>query len=156
MAKRILMVCLGNICRSPLADGLLLRKITERNLNAQVDSAGTANYHIGKAPDSRMIKTAAKFGTPIEFLRARQFTAQDFQNFDHILVMDRSNYSNVIALAQTEADQKKVNFFLDYLYPNQKSEVPDPYYGTLKDFEAVYQLVDEATDALIQKLFHEQ
>jgi len=155
LAKRILMVCLGNICRSPLADGLLLRKINERNLDAIVDSAGTANYHIGKAPDHRMIKTAAKFGTPIDFLRARQFTAQDFQNFDHILVMDRSNYHNVIALAQTEADQKKVNFFLDYLHPNQKSEVPDPYYGTLKDFEAVYQLVDDATDALIQKLLHE-
>ncbi len=155
MAKRILMVCLGNICRSPLADGILLRKIKAQKLDAIVDSAGTANYHIGKAPDSRMIKTAAKHGTSLEFLKARQFSASDFQNFDHILVMDQSNYNNVLALAKTEADQKKVNFFLDYLYPNQKSEVPDPYYGTLEDFEAVYQLVDNATDALIQKLFHE-
>ncbi len=155
MAKRILMVCLGNICRSPLADGLLLRKIKAQKLDAIVDSAGTANYHIGKAPDSRMIKTAAKHGTPLEFLRARQFIAADFQHFDHILVMDRSNYNNVLAQAKTEADQKKVNFLLDYLYPNQQSEVPDPYYGTLDDFEAVYQLVDNATDALIQKLFHE-
>ena len=72
------MVCLGNICRSPIADGLLLRKIKEQNLDAQVDSAGTANYHIGKAPDSRMIQTAAAHGTPIEFLRARQFSNQDF------------------------------------------------------------------------------
>jgi protein-tyrosine phosphatase len=150
------MVCLGNICRSPLADGLLLRKIKAQNLDAIVDSAGTANYHIGKAPDTRMISTAGKHGTQLDFLRARQFTSKDFEKFDHILVMDHSNYSNVLALAQNEADQKKVAFFLDYLHPNQQLDVPDPYYGTLEDFEAVYQLVDQATDALIQKLFHEQ
>ncbi len=155
MAKRILMVCLGNICRSPLADGLLLRKINAQNLDAIVDSAGTANYHIGKAPDARMIQTAAKHGTALEFLRARQFTYKDFQNFEHILVMDHSNQSNVLKLAQTQDDENKVEFLLDYLYPNQQLEVPDPYYGTSEDFEAVYQLVDQATDALIQKLFHE-
>jgi protein-tyrosine phosphatase len=150
------MVCLGNICRSPIADGLLLRKIKEQKLDAQVDSAGTANYHIGKAPDSRMIQTAAAHGTPIEFLRARQFSNQDFENFDHILVMDQSNYENVIRLAQSADDRNKVQFLLDYLYPNQKAAVPDPYYGSLEDFEQVYQLVDSATDALIQKLFHDQ
>ena len=114
------MVCLGNICRSPLADGILLRKIKEQNLDASVDSAGTANYHIGKAPDARMIKTAAKHGTPLDFLRARQFTAKDFQHFDHILVMDHSNHRNVLNLAQTKDDENKVEFFLDYLYPNQQ------------------------------------
>jgi protein-tyrosine phosphatase len=150
------MVCLGNICRSPIADGLLLRKIKEQKLDAQVDSAGTANYHIGKAPDSRMIQTAAAHGTPIEFLRARQFSNQDFENFDHILVMDQSNYENVIRLAQSADDRNKIQFLLDYLYPNQKAAVPDPYYGSLEDFEQVYQLVDSATDALIQKLFHDQ
>jgi protein-tyrosine phosphatase len=150
------MVCLGNICRSPIADGLLLRKIKEQNLDAQVDSAGTANYHIGKAPDSRMIQTAAAHGTPIEFLRARQFSNQDFENFDHILVMDQSNYENVIRLAQSADDRNKVQFLLDYLYPNQKAAVPDPYYGSLEDFEQVYQLVDTATDALILKLLHDQ
>ena len=150
------MVCLGNICRSPIADGLLLRKIKEQKLDAQVDSAGTANYHIGKAPDSRMIQTAAAHGTPIEFLRARQFSNQDFENFDHILVMDQSNYENVIRLAQSADDRNKIQFLLDYLYPNQKAAVPDPYYGSLEDFEQVYQLVDTATDALILKLFHDQ
>ena len=150
------MVCLGNICRSPIADGLLLRKIKEQKLDAQVDSAGTANYHIGKAPDSRMIQTAAAHGTPIEFLRARQFSNQDFENFDHILVMDQSNYENVIRLAQSADDRNKIQFLLDYLYPNQKAAVPDPYYGSLEDFEQVYQLVDSATYALIQKLFHDQ
>lgn len=149
------MVCLGNICRSPLADGLLLRKIKEQGLDVIVDSAGTANYHIGKAPDPRMIQTAAKHGTALEFLRARQFTSKDFQSFDHILVMDQSNYDNVAKLARHADDLKKVEFFLHYLYPNQKAAVPDPYYGTLKDFEEVYQLVDKATNALIQKLIHE-
>jgi protein-tyrosine phosphatase len=149
------MVCLGNICRSPLADGILLRKIKEQSLDVIVDSAGTANYHIGKAPDHRMIQTAAKHGTTLSFLRARQFTSKDFQNFDHILVMDQSNYDNVAKLAHHSDDLKKVEFFLQYLYPNQKAAVPDPYYGTLKDFEEVYQLVDKATDALIQKLIHE-
>lgn len=150
------MVCLGNICRSPLADGLLLRKIKERNLNWSVDSAGTANYHIGKAPDQRMIKTAAQHGTPIDFLRARQFTPTDFQHFDLILVMDQSNYQNVIRLASSNEEIKKVHFLLDYLYPGQSAEVPDPYYGTQKDFDEVYELLDKATDALIQKHLHEQ
>lgn len=149
------MVCLGNICRSPLADGLLLRKIKEQNLDLTVDSAGTANYHIGKAPDHRMIQTAAKHGTALEFLRARQFTSKDFQNFDLILVMDQSNYENVVKLAPNNIDKQKVSYFLEYLYPNQKAAVPDPYYGTLKDFEEVYQLVDKATDALIQNLINE-
>lgn len=150
------MVCLGNICRSPLADGLLLRKIKEKQLDFTVDSAGTANYHIGKAPDLRMIKTAASYGTPIDFLRARQFTAKDFQHFDLILVMDRSNYQNVIRLASSDEEIKKVHFLLDYLYPGQEAEVPDPYYGSQKDFEEVYELLDKATDALIQKHLHEQ
>lgn len=149
------MVCLGNICRSPLADGLLLRKIKEQKLDLTVDSAGTANYHIGKAPDHRMIQTAAKHGTALEFLRARQFTSRDFKNFDLILVMDQSNYENVVKLAPNNIDKQKVAYFLEYLYPNQKAAVPDPYYGTLKDFEEVYQLVDKATDALIQNLINE-
>jgi protein-tyrosine phosphatase len=120
-----------------------------------VDSAGTANYHIGKAPDHRMIQTAAKHGTTLAYLRARQFTSKDFENFDHILVMDQSNYDNVAKLARNADDLKKVEYYLHYLYPNQKVAVPDPYYGTLKDFEEVYQLLDKATDALIQNLIHE-
>lgn len=146
------MVCLGNICRSPLADGLLLRKIKEQGLNIKVDSAGTANYHIGKAPDSRMIRTAAAHGTPIDFLRARQFTPHDFENFDLILVMDPSNFQNVLRLANSHEEKQKVKYLLDFLYPNQNQSVPDPYYGTQDDFEAVYDLLDKATDALIQYL----
>jgi protein-tyrosine phosphatase len=102
-----------------------------------------------------MIQTAAKHGTALEFLRARQFTSKDFKNFDLILVMDQSNYENVVKLAPNKIDKQKVAYFLEYLYPNQKAAVPDPYYGTLKDFEEVYQLVDKATDALLQNLINE-
>ncbi len=149
------MVCLGNICRSPMAEGLLLAKIEKFKLNAIVDSAGTANYHIGKAPDRRMVQMAASKETPIDFLRARQFSEVDFQNNDLILVMDHSNYRDVLRLARSENDKDKVRFLLDYLYPEQQMKVPDPYYGTEEDFEEVYNLLDKATDALIKHLFNE-
>lgn len=149
------MVCLGNICRSPMAEGLLLAKIEKFKLNAIVDSAGTANYHIGKAPDRRMVQMAASKETPIDFLRARQFSEVDFQNNDLILVMDHANYRDVLRLARSENDKDKVRFLLDYLYPEQQLKVPDPYYGTEEDFEEVYNLLDKATDALIKHLFNE-
>lgn len=97
-----------------MADGLLLRKINEKQLDLKVDSAGTANYHIGKAPDLRMIKTAAAHGTPIDFLRARQFNKQDFKNYDLILVMDESNYNDVVRLGSTEEEKQKVDYLLNY------------------------------------------
>ena len=135
-----------------MADGLLLRKIKERKLDLTVDSAGTANYHSGSAPDQRMIKTAAAHGTPIDFLRARQFKYQDFKNFDLILVMDESNYNDVIKLASTKEEIQKVEYLLNYLQPGTNAKVPDPYYGTQQDFDAVYDLLDRATDALIHKI----
>lgn len=146
------MVCLGNICRSPLADGILRRKVLERGLDIEVDSAGTANYHIGKAPDSRMIKATANRGTDLSFLRARQFKANDFDAFDLIFVMDRYNYEDVISLAKSKEQRQKVNYLLNVVEPNTNNEVPDPYYGTQKDFEEVYDLVDHAIDQLIDKL----
>ncbi len=149
---KILMVCLGNICRSPLADGILRRKVLEKGLDIEVDSAGTANYHIGKAPDSRMIKTAANRGTDLSFLRARQFKANDFDAFDLIFVMDRYNYEDVISLAKSKEQRQKVNYLLNVVEPNTNNEVPDPYYGTQKDFEEVYDLVDHSIDQLIDKL----
>ena len=148
---RILMVCLGNICRSPLADGVLRHKVQEKNLPWEVDSAGTASYHIGSPPDLRMVKTASKHGVDIGFLRARQFTSEDFNAFDRILVMDKSNYANVLNLASNQEDINKVMFLMDYLNPMQQKEVPDPYYGAQEDFDVVYKLVDEATDAILIK-----
>jgi protein-tyrosine phosphatase len=149
------MVCLGNICRSPLADGLLRNKVSEKKLPWFVDSAGTAAYHIGNPPDLRMIQTAKSNGIDISDLRARQFTSQDYEDFDRIYVMDQSNYNNVLRLANTNADRQKVSLFLDHLYPNEQLEVPDPYYGNQSDFDAVFTLVNEATEALISDLTHE-
>ena len=152
---RILMVCLGNICRSPLADGILRNKVSEKKLPWIVDSAGTAAYHIGNPPDHRMIQTAKDNGIDISGLRARQFNTKDFTAFDRIYVMDQSNYNNVIRLASTNSDRQKVYLLLDHLYPNKQLEVPDPYYGNQSDFDAVFTLVNEATEALISDLTHE-
>ena len=146
------MVCLGNICRSPMADGLLRQKVSLNNLDIEVDSAGTANYHVGAAPDHRMIKTGAKNGTPIDFLRARQFSKHDFTSFDYILVMDKSNYTNVCALAPDESSKNKVHLILDFLPEASIVEVPDPYYGTAADFQYVYDLLDSATDSILAQI----
>ena len=149
------MVCLGNICRSPLADGLLRHKVTQRGLEWEVDSAGTANYHVGAPPDARMVDTARTKGFDISALRARQFSKEDFMRFDRIYVMDRSNYRNVIKAASSQEERDKVLFLLEHLFPGKEAEVPDPYYGTSKDFNDVFALVDEATNALLNDLTHE-
>lgn len=146
------MVCLGNICRSPLADGLLRQKVEKENLNVIVDSCGTSAYHIGEQPDERMMKTALKHNYDISNLSARQFTKQDFKDFDTIYVMDSSNYNNVVELAESEEDKQKVKFFLNELYPNSNMAVPDPYFGGKQGFEDVFKLVDETTDIIIEKL----
>ena len=149
---KILMVCLGNICRSPIADGLLRKKVKEQGLDVEVDSAGTIALHQGEAPDSRMIETARKNGTDINFLRARQFKVEDFDNFDYIFSMDFSNKKNILSLARNEEDRNKVHMLLGDLTDQEEASVPDPYYGTQKDFDHVYDLVDQATDILIKKL----
>ncbi|MGB0933535.1 MAG: low molecular weight protein-tyrosine-phosphatase [Lishizhenia sp.] len=149
---KILMVCLGNICRSPIADGLLRKKVKEHGLAVEVDSAGTSAYHVGNKPDERMCKTAESFGTPIDFLRARQFTVRDFDAFDIIYAMDQSNYNNITALARNEKDKSKVNLFLNELYPNENKAVPDPYFGGEQGFIDVYKMVDATTDQIIEKL----
>ena len=146
------MVCLGNICRSPMADGLLRRKVKEHKLNILVDSAGTANYHIGSPPDHRMIETAKSRGTDIQDLRARQFSKHDFKDFDVIYVMDESNLSNVNKLTTRDIEREKVKLILKELYPNESMRVPDPYYGSMKDFMDVYDLLDKVTDVIIEKI----
>jgi protein-tyrosine phosphatase len=135
-----------------MADGLLRRKVKEQNLNVFVDSAGTANYHIGSPPDQRMIETAKLRGTEIQDLRARQFSKKDFNDFDVIYVMDQSNLSNVIRLTTGDKEQLKVRLILDELYPNKQKHVPDPYYGSMKDFMDVHDLLDKVTDVIIEKI----
>lgn len=149
---KILMVCLGNICRSPLADGLLRRKVSENQLNVEVDSAGTSNLHRGEAPDLRMQATAKKNGTDLSFLRARQFVKSDFHDFDLIYVMDKSNLKNVLALASSDQDRQKVKLILNELNPSANDEVPDPYFGGQSGFDQVYALLDEATDKIINNI----
>jgi protein-tyrosine phosphatase len=147
---RVLMVCLGNICRSPMADGWLRHRIQEQGLAIEVDSAGTANYHTGAAPDQRMRKWAKTYGVDIDGLSARQFSAADFDRFDRIFVMDKSNHSNVLRLARTESDREKVALYLNELYPGEDREVPDPYYGRDSDFRHVIELLDQTTSAFLR------
>ena len=147
---KILMVCLGNICRSPLAEGLLRDKVI--SMDVVTDSAGTSAYHIDEAPDARMIKTGRSKGVNISDLRGRQFKVTDFDEFDRIYVMDASNYQNVIALARGEADIAKVDYILNELEPGSNAEVPDPYFGGDRGFEAVYRMLDEATDKVVEKI----
>ena len=149
---KIVMVCLGNICRSPLADGLLRKKVAEAGLDVEVDSAGTSAFHAGDAPDRRMQATAESKGCPIDYLRARQFVVGDFDRFDRIYVMDESNKRNVLSLARNSEDEAKVEMLLNLSHPNMDMEVPDPYYGGDQGFIDVYNLVDAATDVLINEL----
>lgn len=146
---KILMVCLGNICRSPLAEGILKSKMN--TVEVFIDSAGTGGYHIGSLPDSRSIEVARNNGIDISSQRCRKFTTQDFKRFDIIYVMDRSNYANVISLSEMEADRKKVKLLLDEADLGI-SEVPDPYYGGADGFEYVYGLIEQACDQIVKKL----
>lgn len=146
------MVCLGNICRSPIADGLLRKKVSENNLDIFVDSAGTNGFHNGEKPDRRMRETAANFGTPIDELRSRQITVDDLAEFDVIYAMDSSNYNNIIKLASSEEQKAKVKMILNEVNPGANNAVPDPYYGGDQGFIDVYKMVDEATDIIIEKL----
>jgi protein-tyrosine phosphatase len=150
MSVKILMVCLGNICRSPLAEGILASKLPKDKF--VVDSAGTGNWHVGKQPDSRSIATAKKNGLDISLQKGKHFTPQHFEEFDYIYVMDGSNYDDVLFLAKSDDHKKKVSRILDELFPGDNVDVPDPYYGLQNGFDLVYEMLDEATDLLAKKL----
>jgi len=146
------MVCLGNICRSPLAEGILKSKISSEQVF--VDSAGTAAYHIGNLPDYRSIDIAKKYGIDITDQRASAFSKNDFDAFDYIYVMDQFNYDTVINLARNQSDISKVNMILNELQPDKNLEVPDPYYGGIEGFENVYQLLNSSCDCIVQKIIN--
>jgi protein-tyrosine phosphatase len=146
------MVCLGNICRSPLAEGILRQKTQELNLNIIIDSAGTSDNHVGQHPDKRSILNAKKHGIDISKLKARQFKVADFDTFDYIFVMDSYNHTDVIALARNENDRKKVELILNMAFPNSNKAVPDPYYGGEKEFEQVFLLLNEACERIARTL----
>ncbi len=146
----VLMVCLGNICRSPLAEGVLKSKLDLEKFH--IDSAGTAAYHIGKSPDARSIAVAKKYGVDIKSQKARLFIKSDFKLFDYIYVMDQSNYKNVLGLADTDMDRSKVRLILEEIAQSENLEVPDPYYGGKQGFEDVYQLLDKSCTVIADKL----
>jgi len=138
---KILMVCLGNICRSPMAEGILRQRSEEQRLLFDIDSAGTSGLHAGEAPDKRAILCMAHRGIDISNLRSRKFNSTDFEKFDLILVMDQSNYTDVIGLAKNDKDKEKVQLILaDF---GNKS-VPDPWYGEQQGFDEVFELLDKA------------
>ena len=147
---KLLMVCLGNICRSPLAEGILRNKLDSKQFF--IDSAGTGNWHVGNPPDRRSVAVAKKYGLDISNLRGRQFTSMDYQDFDHIYVMDSSNLENVLALAESPEDRSKVSMILETIFPGERVDVPDPYYGGDEGFERVYKMLDEACDVIKQRI----
>ncbi|MGB5818214.1 MAG: low molecular weight protein-tyrosine-phosphatase [Saonia sp.] len=149
MKTKVLMVCLGNICRSPLAEGILQSKVDPEQII--VDSAGTAGYHVGKKPDERSITVASKYGIHIHHQQCRKFTKQDFKNFDLIYAMDKSNYRNIIALAEDKNDTAKVKLLLDEV-TIETDEVPDPYYDSDDGFEHVFHLIDTACAIIAERL----
>ena len=150
---KVLTVCLGNICRSPLAEGILRDKAHNMGLDWEVDSAGTSSWHIDEAPDPRSRQVANKYQIDISRQKARQFKPSDFDLFDKILVMDQSNYRDVVSQASSQDDKDKVELILNYLEPGKNKEVPDPYWDD-NGFEHVFQLLDKASDAFIKR--HQQ
>lgn len=150
MSIKIVMVCLGNICRSPLAEGILASKLPQDKFS--VDSAGTGTWHIGHSPDERSVAVAKKNGLDISHQRGRQFSSTDFDSYDYIFVMDNSNYENVINLAETNEQKEKVKLIMNELTPNQNKEVPDPYFGMHNGFDIVYEMLDKVCDVIAEKL----
>ncbi|MDL2315338.1 low molecular weight phosphotyrosine protein phosphatase [Bacteroidales bacterium OttesenSCG-928-C19] len=145
---KILMVCLGNICRSPMAEGILRKKAQEKKLDIKVDSAGFESYHSGEQPDPRAILTTKKHGVDITNIRSRVFRYEDFNDFDKIYVMDKWNYEDVMSVAKTNEDRAKVDFFLNLITPDKNESVGDPYYGKVDGFEEVFQLLDIGCDII--------
>jgi protein-tyrosine phosphatase len=149
-APALLLVCMGNICRSPLAEGILRKRAEEHGLRLDVDSAGTHAYHVGQAPDPRARQVARERGVCIDDLRARQVTAADFQRFDWLLVADRQNQD---ALRQRFPEHAaRIQLLLAFAGLGREGEVPDPYYGDYADFVRVFDLLDQAAPGVLQRL----
>lgn len=147
---KVLMVCLGNICRSPLAEGILKSKVDANRI--YVDSAGTSAEHAGELPDPRSIEIAQQNGLDITDQRSRKFKKSDYSEFDQIFVMDQQNYENVLALSPSEEAKQKVSLILNSIAPTSNAEVPDPYYGGDQGFKKVYKMLDEACQHITKEL----
>jgi protein-tyrosine phosphatase len=148
---KFLMVCLGNICRSPLAEGILQFKARQAGLNWQVESAATGSWEIGKPPHPLSRKVAAQNGIDISMQRCRQFQKEDMLYFDFIYVMDDTNYEDVKAMSRELWDESKVDLLLNELYPGENRSVPDPYFGAERDYYRVFDLLDQACNKVIER-----
>lgn len=149
---KILFVCLGNICRSPLAEGIMKDKIYRYSLDAEVDSAGFESFHVGDGADPRSSEIAAKNGISLDRHVARKFTTRDFDYYDRIFVMDRYNYQDVMRIARNDRDRSKVDYILNLVKPGEDQEVPDPYYGGKDGFESVFRMLDNACSVLLEEI----
>lgn len=146
---KILMVCLGNICRSPLAEGIMKTKVPD---DFVVDSAGTISLHEGEHPDKRAVRTAANHDIDISQQRSRPITRNDFETFDKIYCMDIDVYEDVISKAENEQQRQKISLFLEASGDHRNAEVPDPYWGDMKDFEKVFQLLEKGCEVIADRL----
>ena len=147
---RILMVCLGNICRSPMAEGILREMVRKEGLDITTDSAGTADYHVGEEPDRRAQAAMRKQGIDISDLCGRQLVPEDFERFDLLLAMDESNLRNMRRIAPSKELAQKAKLLMDYAPQHKLREVPDPYYGGDEGFDEVYAMVTEACRNLLK------
>jgi len=152
---KILMVCLGNICRSPIAEGTMKSRLHQIGIDSVVDSAGILSYHAGDAPDSRAVKIAARYKVDISTQIARKIKISDFDEFDFIFAMDQSVFNSLNSLTKNSTQFKKLHLFLEYAGFNPGAEVPDPYYGEMDGFDQVYKLVDDACQKIIKKWYPE-
>lgn len=151
LRMKILMVCLGNICRSPMAEGILKHKAKAAGLNWTVESAGTNGYHVGEAPHRLSQKVALLNGVNICDQRARQFIKEDMDRYDKIYAMADDVLEDIRRIARNKWNPEKVDYFLNELHPNEDRSVPDPWYGTEPGFHDVYKIIDETCDAIIKK-----
>lgn len=149
MSKKVLMVCLGNICRSPIAHGLLQHKAKEQGLNWEIDSAGTSNWHEGELPNEKSVQVMKQHGIDITYQRSRPVRRKDLEHFDVIYVMDSSNYKDVTDMAKSEVEISKVRLIMNEVNAGKNQKVPDPWGLTDKHYEEVYEMLNEATDKII-------
>jgi protein-tyrosine phosphatase len=147
---KILMVCLGNICRSPLAEGILQDKINKIGLNWMVDSAGTAGHHVGEAPHHLSQKVSKQNGIDISHQQCRKFVREDIIRFDKIFVMDMNNYNDVEKICGADWNKTKVDLLLNLSHPNENKNVPDPWYGKEDGYHKVFKMINEACEKLIE------
>lgn len=148
---RVLMVCLGNICRSSLGEGILQHKADEQGLNWEVESAGTGDWHVGNPPNNMSQKVALKKGIDISQQRGRLFVKEDLKDFDKIYFMDQNNYDDAKRVAGRWWDESKCSLLLEELYPGEHRNVPDPYRRPEAEFEMVFDMIESACEVIVEK-----